>query len=115
NAGSSYTCTLSPVTLDFTNVATVTGTPPTGPDVSDNDDADVNVIAPAITLAKTPDLQTITTGDSVTFTLTVTNTGDVTLTNVAVTDPLAPNCATTLATLAPNAGSSYTCTLSSVT
>ena len=56
-----------------------------------------------------------------TFTITVTNTGDVTLTNVAVVDVLAPGCARTSAqlganaTLAAGASFSYECTLANVT
>ncbi|MBI1881732.1 MAG: DUF11 domain-containing protein, partial [Chloroflexi bacterium] len=115
NASSTYTCTLNNVTLDFTNVATATGTPPTGPNVSDNDDAVVDVINPAIIIAKTPDNQQVASGSTVTFTITVTNTGDITLTNVTVADPLAPNCVATIGTLAPNASSTYTCTLNNVT
>ena len=51
----------------------------------------------------------------------MTNTGDVTLTNVAVVDVLAPGCARTSAQLGANAtlaagGSfSYECTLANVT
>ena len=40
----------------------------------------------------------------------VTNTGNVTLTNVSVSDPLAPDCNETIGTLAPGASSGYTCT-----
>ena len=117
----SYECTLANVTADFTNSATATGTPPVGPDVTDTDTAAVDVIAPAITIEKTPDSQTFQTGGTATFTITVTNTGDVTLTDVTVADALAPGCARTSAqlganaTLAPGASFSYECTLANVT
>ena len=109
------------MTASFTNSATATGTPPVGPDVTATDTADVTVIHPAITVAKTPDSQTIVSGTTVTFTIKVTNTGDVTLTNVVVTDALAPGCARTkadiagLASMAPKASLGYDCTKASVT
>ena len=85
------------------------------------DTADVTVIHPAITIAKTPDSQSVQTGGTVNFTIKVTNTGDVTLTNVVVTDALAPGCARTnadlpaLASMAPDASVTYDCTLADVT
>jgi len=42
---------------------------------------------PAIDIQKTPDQQTVDSGANVSFTITVTNTGDVALMNVVVTDP----------------------------
>ncbi|MFN8453779.1 MAG: SdrD B-like domain-containing protein [Anaerolineae bacterium] len=111
----SYTCSVLNVTADFTNTAVVTGAPPTGPDISDTDDAVVELIHPAIGIEKTPDLQTVTSGDTVTFTITVTNTGHVTLTNVTVGDPLAPGCGNTLGDLVSGAFTSYTCSLANVT
>jgi uncharacterized repeat protein (TIGR01451 family) len=109
-----YTCTRANVTADFTNSATATGTPPVGSAVSDTDTALVDVIHPAIDIAKTPDTQVIVSGSTVTFTITVTNTGDVPLTNVTISDALAPNCSRALATLAVGAKGSYTCTLANV-
>ena len=85
-----YTCTVVVGQNDFTNVANVTGTPPVGPNVTDNDNAVVDVIHPAIDIQKTPDLQQVQPGATVTFTIRVENTGDVTLAPVVVSDPLAP-------------------------
>ena len=59
-----YTCTVT-VTADFTNIATTTGQPstpggtplPGTTPVTDDDDAVVDVIHPAILVEKTPDLQ----------------------------------------------------------
>lgn len=71
---------------------------------------------PAIAIVKNPKSQTVPKGDSATFTITVTNTGNVTLTNVHVTDPLAPNCKRTpadiraLTSMAPGAAVTYNCT-----
>ena len=83
-----YSCSISPVgTNDFTNTASVTGTPPVGPDVTDDDTAEVDVIHPAIHIVKTPASQDVQYGSTASFTLTVTNEGDVPLTDVVVTDP----------------------------
>jgi len=60
-------------------------------------------------------VQTVASGTTVTFTIIVTNTGDVTLTNVAVSDTQAPNCAASLGTLAADDSASYECTLPNVT
>jgi len=114
-----YTCSLANVTANFTNVAVATGTPPVGPDVSASDTAAVTAVAPAthpaITIVKNPKSQTITRGGTATFTITVTNTGDVALTDVKVTDALSPNCNRTIGTIAPGASVSYTCTRPNVT
>jgi uncharacterized repeat protein (TIGR01451 family) len=117
----SYTCTLANVISDFTNIAVATGTPPVGPNVSDSDTAAVTVgpppppaTHPAISIVKNPKSQTITSGGTATFTITVTNTGDVTLTDVAVTDALSPNCDRTIGTLARGASTSYTCSRANV-
>jgi uncharacterized repeat protein (TIGR01451 family) len=114
-----YTCSLANVTASFTNIAVATGTPPVGPAVSAQDTAAVTAVAPAthpaITIVKNPKSQTVTRGGTATFTITVTNTGDVALTNVTVSDPLSPNCSRTIGTLAPGASTSYTCTRANVT
>jgi len=76
---------------------------------------------PAIAITKSPANQTVTTGLTVTFTLAVTNTGDVTLSNVTIADALSPLCSKTssdiagLASLAPGATITYTCTSPTVT
>jgi uncharacterized repeat protein (TIGR01451 family) len=113
----SYSCTVANVMADFTNVATAIGTPQVGPDVSATDSASVTVgpppppvTHPAISIVKDPKSQTVTVGKTATFKITVTNTGDVALTNVTVTDPLSPDCNRTIGTLAPGASTSYTCT-----
>src|SRR5262249_22499995 len=64
----------------------------------------VTVVAhPAITIAKDPEAQTIAKGGTATFAITVTNTGDVALTNVMVSDPATLDCARAIGTLAPGA------------
>ena len=84
-----------------TNQATATGTPPSGPDVSDlsgtiatNDTPTVVPIpsAASIDLVKTADdtdfLDGADPGDLVRYSFAITNTGNVTLTNVTLTDIL---------------------------
>jgi uncharacterized repeat protein (TIGR01451 family) len=76
---------------------------------------------PSINVEKTPDSQTFQVPGTANFTITVTNTGNVTLTGVHVTDAQAPGCARTSAqlaanaTLAPGATFNYSCSLSGVT
>ena len=81
-----YTCSMSNVLASFQNLATAKGTPPVGPDVNDQDTAEVVVIHPAIKIVKSPDTQTVRVGDTAAFTLAVTNTGDVALSNIVVGD-----------------------------
>jgi uncharacterized repeat protein (TIGR01451 family) len=120
----SYSCTLANVTTNFTNTAVATGTPPVGSDVTASDTAAVTVnplpppppvTHPAISIVKNPKSQTVTSGGTATFTITVTNNGDVALTNVTVADALSPNCNKTIGTLAPGQSVSYKCTRPNVT
>ncbi|WP_307224552.1 DUF7507 domain-containing protein [Microbacterium arborescens] len=67
------------------NTATVVGIPPTGDPVSDDDEFDQPLPqGPAIALTKTGELD----GDRIRYAFTVTNTGDVTLRDVAIEDEL---------------------------
>ena len=64
-----------------------TGTPLPGTNpVTDDDTADVDAINPKVLIEKTPDLQYVVLNGTATFTIKVTNTGDVALSNVSVTD-----------------------------
>ncbi|WP_166637326.1 DUF7507 domain-containing protein, partial [Algoriphagus boseongensis] len=71
------------------NVASVTGFAKET-QVSDQDDAKVNAIQnPAISIEKTSDVSEVNNaGDVIKYTLTVTNTGNVTLNSVKISDPL---------------------------
>ncbi len=110
-AGSSisYTCTSLAGSDDFTNTVVVTGTLPGGGMVTDNDTAFVHVLQPAIEIAKMPDSQAVISGGDALFTIVITNTGEVTLTDVTVSDVLASYCSRSVAELAPREGTSYTC------
>ncbi len=116
-----YTVTQTDIdhgSIDDTALATATS--PTGASLQSNTGAaSVTVIqSPAVAITKTANPTIVTSaGQSVTYTFVVTNTGDVTLTNVHVNDSQAtpagslstgPSCPTT--TLAPGASTNCTAT-----
>ncbi len=68
------------------NTASVTGTASDGRNTSDTDSHVVDIIHPAIRIVKTADPTSVSPGETVTYTYRVTNTGDVTLFDVEVTD-----------------------------
>ncbi len=94
-ATATATSTLTQADLDrgsVTNTATVRGTPPTGPAVSDVSDP-----ATVTTAAAAPALQVVKTaspsgaravGDVISYGFTISNTGNQTVTGVALTDAL---------------------------
>ena len=84
------------------------------------DDLDIPITQdPSISIDKTPDFQIVAAGGDVTFTIVVSNTGNVTLdpVSVSVSDVLAPDCDTSdLGSLAPGASAApYTCVVVNVT
>jgi LPXTG-site transpeptidase (sortase) family protein len=80
----------SGATTNFTNTATASGTPPTGPAVQDSDSVSGPFfIDPALTKSVDPALASV--GDVVTFTISVFNNGTVPAEGVVVTDPLPAN------------------------
>ena len=113
----------------ITNTATVTGDPPTGPPVTGTDQATVHAIQkPGIQLEKTASPATYKgAGETITYTYTVTNTGNVTLHDLTLRDDrlgtiicpaptdaaAAPSFALSESTLAP--GESITCHATHVT
>ena len=104
-----YTVTQADVDAgQIDNTATVAGTDPNHQPVTGSDSATVTTHhAPAVAIAKSATPSSgVVAGTTVTYTLTGTNTGDVTLHGVTVTDPMtglsAVDCTpTTPATLAP--------------
>ncbi|MGB4205890.1 MAG: hypothetical protein WBJ84_09780, partial [Bacteroidales bacterium] len=98
-----------------TNTATATGNVPNYGSVNDTDDETVTTILqnPSISLEKKAAPGSYDAGDVVTYTFIVTNTGNVTLSNVTVSDPLPDLSAispASVAILAPGASTTFTAT-----
>ena len=99
------------------NSATATGTPPTGPAVTSPPDTTSTPIAQTASLTLDKSAVVADTngnavvgdpGDTITYSFSMTNTGNVTLAPVTVDDPLLPGLACTVASLAPAATASCT-------
>ena len=69
----------------------------------------------AINIEQIPVSQEVESGSNANFTITVTNSGEVDLSGVVVTDVLAPNCDNTIGDLAVGDSVSYGCTATDVT
>ncbi len=120
--GESMTCTASGIAVagQYANIGTVSGTPPVGAAVSDEDPSHYFGSAPAIEIEKATNGEdadaapgpSIPVGEAVTWTYVVTNTGNVDLTEVAVTDDRGVVVSCPQTTLA--VGESMTCTGSGV-
>ncbi len=92
----SMTCTGSGIAVEgqYANVGTVVGIPPTGPSVTSTDPSHYFGAVPSIVIQKatngedadTPTGPMIPVGGAVTWTYVVTNTGNLPLTQVVVTD-----------------------------
>jgi uncharacterized repeat protein (TIGR01451 family) len=73
---------------DITNTVTASGEDPLGLTVTDTAQCTVDVLHPAIAIDKSADKVTARAGDTITYTIIVTNTGDTPLYDVSVTDTL---------------------------
>ncbi|MEV8606863.1 hypothetical protein AB0383_02670 [Amycolatopsis sp. NPDC051373] len=109
-AQQSFPCVANPA-LTTTNTVTATGTDRSGQPVTDTASATAKVIHPALSLTKTAAPARVREGDRVTFTVTLKNTGDAPLDEVAVADDRAPGCVRKFGTLAPEATQTYRCDL----
>ncbi|TPW76895.1 DUF11 domain-containing protein [Schumannella sp. 10F1B-5-1] len=90
-ATATYTVTQADVDAGtITNTSTARGTSPTGTAVSATANAVIAPVtaAPNLTFAKTGSSSGQVTGSTVTYTFTLTNSGNVTLTGVGASDPL---------------------------
>ena len=81
-------CSVTDVTADFTNAVDVTATDTLDETLTDDSSADVTVLVPSFTVAKTPDGETVTLNDDIDFTVRIENTGDTELVDVVIDDPL---------------------------
>ncbi|HVM05637.1 MAG TPA: DUF5979 domain-containing protein [Acidimicrobiales bacterium] len=102
-AGSSFTCAYQrSASGDATNTASVGAVDALGRKSGAADSTFVKVITPAITITKAATPASVSPGQEVTFTYTVTNTGDTTLNDVTVTDDVLGGIAV-IGTMAPGA------------
>ena len=99
-------CTVpAAATGTLTNTVNVSGTSQAGTTVTDQASASEIVINPSIKITKTAGSQFVLLNGTVTFTLTVTNTGDSPLSNVAVSDAQCTNAIAPIGNLASGASS----------
>ena len=105
----SYTVTQSDIGAPINNTATANGTDPCGGTVNDSDQCSVNVIS--VGLEKSGSPTTVAPGENVTYTINYTNTGEVPLHNVVITENY-PNEVTFIsASPAPDAGTNNVWTI----
>ena len=120
--GESMTCTATGTAIagQYTNNSDVVGTDPVGTDVTDEDPSNYFGGAPAIDIEKATNAvdadvapgPSIAIGDAVTWTYVVTNTGNVDLVDVVVTDDIEGVITCPQDTLA--VGESITCTATGI-
>jgi uncharacterized repeat protein (TIGR01451 family) len=108
-----YSCSIA-LSADTTNTATATGYDVTGQPVTDTDTADVDVVLVAdLAIVKQVDKTSAGPGDTVTFTLRVTNAGNGPAANATVTDNV-PSALSVVSVVSAdfvcNTGQAITCT-----
>ncbi len=117
-ASFSYTCKIGRLSSGFTNVATVTAVPPLNgfvvgelerinQTITDTDTAVVKVSQLDVT--KKVHRKNIFAGETATFRIEVRNIGDVTLTDIVISDPLSLDCEHRVRQLLPGKKVSYEC------
>ncbi|QFU94541.1 hypothetical protein YIM_47075 [Amycolatopsis sp. YIM 10] len=105
----SYPCAMT--AKDDTEVKTVASTVATdNKPLTSEATAQIDVIHPAFQLTHNATPEQLYPGGEVTVDLAVTNTGDVPLTDIKVTDDRDPSCGFTIESLAPEATEKRTCT-----
>jgi uncharacterized repeat protein (TIGR01451 family) len=134
-ASTAYTCHTDNVTATMTNTASASGTAPGGTTVTSPPGsatatvttgvASLGIVKQVCVLTAHCDYDTpaawaatttVTSGATVVWRIAITNTGDFPLTDITVTDPVAPTCAgPVVASLAPGASTAYTCHNDNVT
>jgi hypothetical protein len=81
------TCVISrTIEADHTNTVTATAEDGDGDEVTDSDDASVDVIDTAVRVVKQASADTVKVGETITYTYIVENVGNTTLTNVSASD-----------------------------
>ena len=90
-ATATYTVVEADLPGPLVNTATISGTDPDGNPVTDNATASVGLTYTAsLQLTKTADPTSASTGENITYTYTITNTGNVTLSNITLADDKIP-------------------------
>jgi uncharacterized repeat protein (TIGR01451 family) len=110
DAPATFTCTATAPIPDDINTAEVSAADRLAKRVTATAEAQVKVIHPNIEITKDAKPTTVRQGDTVTFTITVKNSGDTPLTTVTVTDEI-PSCTKEIGTLDPNTSRTHTCTI----
>ena len=111
-----YEATGSSTADQYANTATVTGTAGDELDtvLTDSDPSHYFGLVASIDISKTPDVAVVDIGAPHTFEISVTNTSNVDLTDVVVTDPVVPACDREIGAMTPGQVVSYTCEVSEV-
>lgn len=112
-----YTAEGTAAAGQYANRATVTGRADVEDDdatVTDSDPSHYFGANPAIDIEKTPDDTVVEFGAPHTFDIAVTNTGNLPLTGVVVTDPETPSCDRTIGDLAVGEVVAYSCDVAAV-